>query len=1128
MVIKRIVFAAWALVCAGAVWAQAAFTVDNIFGDGMVLQRQKPIRVSGHAEPALKVTAVFKDERCETVADATGRWSVEFSASEAGGPYEMKFLAGWEKGQTFVFKDILVGEVWVCSGQSNMSFPMWEGGHEFFRLPEGAKLAKAAKDKRLRLYNGRRSLAVDGPQTDMTGRPCWRAATGYEAVAPFSAVGYLFGAKLREALAEDIPVGMIHASWGGTMIEPWIPESAYAKAGRTDVTDALAAYRFKSGEDPTATTQSWREAYERVFHAWLMRFYASAPEASAAALAAWGKVGLDTTDWKRGLRTQLDGLATPGIAWYRFEFEIPEGWVNDELVFHLDAVNDADETFLDGEKIGETGPLTGVKEYWHAKRDYPFRAGKGPHVVAVRAADHYGTGYVDEGVWVLNRRTGEKIDFTGKEWLEKVEFKADLAKIGIRPTALGVDANPRTGRDTPTALYNAMIHPVTQMNVAGVIWYQGCSNSGNPDGYPALQKMLIDSWREAFRDPMLPFVVTQLSSLQRHTPAKRLADDFWREVTPEKLGFAPLRAAQEKMANYPNTGLVCTIDLGDHSDIHPARKAEVADRLVREALRLRYGRSDCRPGPRFKEMTRQGDTLVLTFRDAGKGIVAKNGAVHPRMFAVAGEDGVFTWAEAKVNGDGTVRVRANGVAKPVQVRYAYWACPLFDGLIRMDDGLPVFPFTASLFEEITVTTPAGTSELQAAIDRVAAAGGGTVHVAPGDYPVANLRFKDNVTLDLAEGARLYGETNVLARLAKGGEDESNLSAALLVGEGVSNIALVGKGRVDGLGQAATPYANNRPGRWKLIILKNAKGIRLEDVTLENSASWTCYFHRCEDIVARRVKLDGHANYNNDGFDLEAKNVLIEDCDIDCEDDCICGKIHDPDYVSENVEVRNCRLASNCNFVKTGTASKGIFRNWYVHDVTMERCRVAPFEDLQWVKRKIPGVDEPISGLAGIALEVVDGGAVENCLFDRIEMKNGVQTPIFLRVGARKGTDGRPFHFRNVTLQNITATSCSWIASSITGVPNRRLGGNVLLRNIDLTVKGGLTGIDWRAPVPENEKEYPENRCFGTPLPAYGFYLRHADGVRFENVTVKAASPDPRPYVNADDCRGFVERSCVHP
>ena len=414
--------------------------------------------------------------------------------------------------------------------------------------------------------------------------------------------------------------------------------------------------------------------------------------------------------------------------------------------------------------------------------------------------------------------------------------------------------------------------------------------------------------------------------------------------------------------------------------------------------------------------------------------------------------------------------------------------------------------------------PAGAFDLQAKIDRASCSGGGTVRVPRGDYPVAFLELKSNVRLELEEGARLYAETNALMSRARGFRHEHDQDMAMVIASGATNVAIVGRGVIDGLGQLATPYENNRPGRWKILDLRATKGILLEGVAISNSASWTCYFRRCEDVVCRSVRIDGHANYNNDGFDIEARNVLIEDCDIDCEDDCICGKIHDPDFVSENVVVRNCRLASNCNFVKIGTASHGIFRDWHVHDIVMERCRVAPFDGLNWKKRGIPGVDDDVSGLAGIALEVVDGGAIEDVLVERIEMRSGVQTPIFCRVGARADGNARDWHFRNVTIRDVRGSSCSWIASSLTGVPSRRLGGGILLKDIDLTVKGGLFGDAWRKPVPEREKDYPENRMFGTPLPACGFYLRHADGVRFENVNVRVDGTDPRPEVVREDCR----------
>ena len=670
-------------VLARAVWAGAAFSVDGIFADHMVLQRDRPVRVSGSAEPGLAVAAEFRNERREVRCGEDGRWAVEFSPSGAGGPYELKITPGWTKGEPVVLSDILVGEVWVCAGQSNMSFPVW-GDNRHFRLPDGEEVAASAKDGRLRLFSAARSIAVGGPCADPVGRVRWMAADNPSAVRPFSAVGYHFGALLRESLPGDIPVGIVNLSWGGTKIEPWIPETGYAAEGRTDLLGSLRACR---------SVDSVAE-HERLLRSWLEAFMSGDPARSAEALREWGKTDVDLTGWKTAPYEDMTGLDSPGVVWYRFEFEVPRSWEKDELVFHMDAVNDADETFLDGTRIGATGPLMGIAEYWHVPRDYRFRAAAGRHAVAVRAADHYGVGYVSKVVWVGNPRTGEKLELGNREWKERVEFRADLEKIGDRPEIL----DPRLARgskDTPSVLYNAMVHPVSQMNIAGVVWYQGCSNSGNPKGYAIRQRMLIRSWRHAFRDANLPFVLTQLSALQRHSPEDPLPDDFWTSVSPTSLGFAPLRAAQEEVSADPAVGLACTIDLGEASDVHPKRKKEVAERLLHEALRLKYGRADRLPGPRCASVRTREGGLEVSFRDVGSGLEARGG-IHPHMFAVAGRDGVYRWAEAELRPDGCVFVRSREVPNPVSVRYAYSAYPPQTTIYRKGDGLPLFPFEATV------------------------------------------------------------------------------------------------------------------------------------------------------------------------------------------------------------------------------------------------------------------------------------------------------------------------------------------------------------------------------------------------------------------------------------------------
>ena len=302
-------------------------------------------------------------------------------------------------------------------------------------------------------------------------------------------------------------------------------------------------------------------------------------------------------------------------------------------------------------------------------------------------------------------------------------------------------------------------------------------------------------------------------------------------------------------------------------------------------------------------------------------------------------------------------------------------------------------------------------------------------------------------------------------------------------------------------------------------------MRVEGVTLTNPASWTCYFKECDGVLARKVTIFSHANYNNDGFDIDSKNVLIEDCTVDSDDDAICPKSDNPNLVPENIEVRNCRLASNCNFIKFGTSSRGGFRNCRIHHCTLVP---ASRSNLRKWQHRLPGVTDPITGLAGIALEMVDGGVMENIRVHDIVMEGGMQTPVFVRLGRRNvHPSGARAELKNCVIENVTCRStASFIASSITGVPSLRVQ-NLALRNLDFTVKGGCTAEEATKRVPEVEKAYPENRMFAKlPLPAYGFYLRHADGIRFENVKLRFAGlREERDPVVQDDCTGVEFVNC---
>lgn len=402
----------------------------------------------------------------------------------------------------------------------------------------------------------------------------------------------------------------------------------------------------------------------------------------------------------------------------------------------------------------------------------------------------------------------------------------------------------------------------------------------------------------------------------------------------------------------------------------------------------------------------------------------------------------------------------------------------------------------------------GDHDIQSRIDAVSAAGGGVVTVAAGRYfDVRPIVLKSNVTLDVQEGAVIHASTNSADYAFMPGQDRGAFISAI----GATNVAIVGGGRIECSGDRM-PKLKGVPGRWRGIHLVRCRGVRLEDVSLANAHSWGCYLQRCEDVAVRRMKIVNHANFNNDGLDLEVRNAIIENCDIDSDDDSIVFKNHDPNFVVENVEVRRCRVGGNTNSIKIGTETSGDFRNIFIHDCIVSLRRNSAVWPLS---RDVPGLDRTVpSGKGGIVLATVDGGTIDGVIVRDIVME-GVETPIYVRHGRRKGED-RESALRNVLIENVRAKAVSRIACSITGVPGepKRRPENVVLRNVVLDVPGGTEGDDRLAePVPECERGYPSPRNFRYHLlPACGVYVRHADDVKIENLTVVRRAPDCRPDI----------------
>lgn len=416
-----------------------------------------------------------------------------------------------------------------------------------------------------------------------------------------------------------------------------------------------------------------------------------------------------------------------------------------------------------------------------------------------------------------------------------------------------------------------------------------------------------------------------------------------------------------------------------------------------------------------------------------------------------------------------------------------------------------------------------TAELQKMIDDVAAKGGGLVTVPPGDHVVGSIALKSGIELRLEKGARILGT-----------QDWRDYPlGSLIAATDAANVSITGEGVIDVRGDRRHFIRKETPVRPNALRFENCANIMIENIAILNSAAWTVVFTRCDGVVVRGIQLFSHANHNNDGIDVcGTRNVLIENSRIDADDDGIVLKAWDENMVVENVEVRNCRVASNCNFLKIGTESKGFFRNIVFHDC--EIVPPAPSVAWDWMggKFKVPGLDSVANGISAIAIETVDGGCLENVAFRNISIKGGAQTAIFVRLGCRHKVDGRISCLKDVTIEKVKGKAISHIACSITGCAEDRENGvpagirprNILLRNIDLEFPGGCAKDG--APVPEKHNSYPENRMFDwRPLPAYGFYVRHADDIRFENVSVRTGKPDERPPFFQEDSTDVTFKNC---
>ncbi len=639
---RRYAFVVCSRVVGAALWGAAAaaargdVVLPAIIGDNMVLVRDADVAIWGSAAPGerIRVTPGWGAGGAQATADAAGRWQASIRTPAAGGPWDLAI----QGRNTITLRNVLVGEVWLCSGQSNMEWPLSQA------LLARQEVA-AANHPRLRLFvvENRSSAAR---RTDCRG--AWVECSP-ETAAGFSAVAYSFGRELQQHLG--VPVGLVAADWGGTPAEAWMSREALGLFG--EFTETLAM--LQEVQNPERRRRYVAERNE----AWWRGLDAKAPP-------DWKADTFDDSSWDAmAVPSTFSGAlaAFDGVVYLRRTFELPSSWRGGAAELELGPIDDCDDVWLNGVHVGAIHD----PGRWSEPRRYPVGAGvlrPGRNVLAARVLDTGGEGGIN-GRAEQVRITGEAggVSLSGA-W--KYAAGPSHAELPPRPQS------PDLSQNTPSVLFNGMIAPLVPLAIRGVIWYQGESNRTRPQQYRELFPALIRDWRAQWSRE-LPFYYVQIAPF----------------TYPGDTGEAALlREAQAAALATPGTGMVVTLDIGERYDLHPGNKQEVGRRLALLARARTYGdRRLIDSGPLCRSMQVEGPAVRLVFDHVGSGLELR--PARRGRFLIAGADRQFFTAEARVDGR-TLVVSSRRVPRPVAVRYAWGASP--DASLFNLEKLPAAPF----------------------------------------------------------------------------------------------------------------------------------------------------------------------------------------------------------------------------------------------------------------------------------------------------------------------------------------------------------------------------------------------------------------------------------------------------
>lgn len=605
----------------------AAVRLPKVISECMVLQRGTPLKIWGWADPAENVTVRFRGDHFYTQADADGNWSVTLPSQTAGGPFLLEV-------NDIVIRDVLVGDVWLCSGQSNQETPI---ERLVIRYPEIA----VSNNHMIRLYKVPTQDSPGKLCDDIPGGERWHSAIASDVMNWRAALAYMYAQEAYERTG--IPQGMMVSSLGGSAIQSWVPEEYLMKF--PDI-----AARKKAADEAAA----------------------AAPAGDMGA-GKWSKEKVDVSSWKdielpaffadRGLK--------PATYWFRKDFNLPSSMVGRHAKLSMGRLVDADSVFVNGVCVGTTS-------YFGPPRVYSVPSGllhEGVNNITVRLqANGADAGFVPDKPYVL-AGDDDEVQLSGT-WKYEVGMERQMGAVqgGMR---MGM-GRPGGVRFTGAGLFNGMIWPIRDYSYAGAIWYQGESDTNIADQYDELLESLIESWREVCNDPDLPFLIAQLPNYME------------KYDHPTESDWAEMREAQLKATlAAPNTSMATSYDIGEWNDIHPLNKKDLAKRLYLGARKIVFGEKIQAMGPVYKDYKVSGNKVIISFTEVGGGLKSYDGKPL-QHFAIAGADRKFVWADAVIKGNQVI-VSSPEVPEPVAVRYA-WANNPDNANLCNKEGLLASPF----------------------------------------------------------------------------------------------------------------------------------------------------------------------------------------------------------------------------------------------------------------------------------------------------------------------------------------------------------------------------------------------------------------------------------------------------